>query len=75
MKYLPLNKDIFIENRKRFVGQMQKKSIAIFVSNDEVSSNGDAIYNFKQNSDLFWLSGVTQEDSMVILFPDIVLIY
>jgi len=49
---------------------MQKKSIAIFVSNDEVSSNGDAIYNFKQNSDLFWLSGVTQEDSMVILFPD-----
>jgi Xaa-Pro aminopeptidase len=70
MKYLPLNKDIFIENRKRFVGQMQKNSIAIFVSNDEVSSNGDAIYNFKQNSDLFWLSGVTQEDSMVILFPD-----
>jgi len=70
MKYLPLNKDIFIENRRRFVGQMQKNSIAIFVSNDEVSSNGDAIYHFKQNSDLFWLSGVTQEDSMVILFPD-----
>ena len=70
MKYLPLNKDIFIENRKRFISQMQKNSIAIFVSNDEVSSNGDAIYQFKQNSDLFWLSGVTQEDSMVILFPD-----
>ena len=70
MKYLPLNKDIFIENRKRFVSQMQKNSIAIFVSNDEVSSNGDAIYQFKQNSDLFWLSGITQEDSMVILFPD-----
>ncbi len=70
MKYLPLNKDIFIENRRRFVAQMQKNSIAIFVSNDEVSSNGDAIYHFKQNSDLFWLSGVTQEDSLVILFPD-----
>ncbi len=70
MKYLPLNPDIFIQNRKRFVGQMQKNSIAIFVSNDEVASNGDAIYHFKQNSDLFWLSGVTQEDSMVILFPD-----
>ncbi|MDZ4808219.1 MAG: Xaa-Pro aminopeptidase [Bacteroidota bacterium] len=70
MKYLPLNKDIFIENRKRFISQMQKNSIAIFISNDEVSSNGDAIYQFKQNSDLFWLSGVTQEDSMVILFPD-----
>ncbi|MDZ4793450.1 MAG: Xaa-Pro aminopeptidase [Bacteroidota bacterium] len=70
MKYSSLNKDIFTENRKRFIGQMQKNSIAIFVSNDEVSSNGDAIYHFKQNSDLFWLSGVTQEDSMVILFPD-----
>jgi Xaa-Pro aminopeptidase len=70
MKYLPLNKDLFVENRRRFSSQMQKNSIAIFVSNDEVSSNGDAIYYFKQNSDLFWLSGVTQEDSMVILFPD-----
>ena len=70
MKYLPLNKEIFVENRKRFISQLQKNSIAIFVSNDEVTSNGDAIYNFKQNSDLFWLSGITQEDSMVILFPD-----
>ncbi len=69
MKYLPLNKDIFTENRARFIKQMQKNSIAIFVSNDEVASNGDAIYKFKQNSDLFWLSGITQEDSMVILFP------
>lgn len=70
MKYLPLNKDLFVENRKRFISKMQKNSIAIFVSNDEVASNGDAIYHFKQNSDLFWLSGVAQEDSMVILFPD-----
>jgi Xaa-Pro aminopeptidase len=70
MKYLPLNPEIFVKNRERFVSQMQKNSIAIFVSNDEVPSNGDAIYHFKQNSDLFWLSGVTQEDSMVILFPD-----
>lgn len=49
---------------------MQENSIAIFVSNDEVPNNGDAIYRFKQNSDVFWLSGITQEDSMVILFPD-----
>jgi Xaa-Pro aminopeptidase len=70
MKYSLLNKEIFTQNRKRFISQMQKNAIAIFVSNDEVSSNGDAIYPFKQNSDLFWLSGVTQEDSMVILFPD-----
>jgi Xaa-Pro aminopeptidase len=70
MKYLPLNPEIFVQNRQRFVQKMLKNSIAIFVSNDEVPSNGDAIYSFKQNSDLFWLSGITQEDSMVILFPD-----
>jgi Xaa-Pro aminopeptidase len=70
MKYLPLNPGIFVKNRERFISRMQKKSIAIFVSNDEVPVNGDAIYHFKQNSDVFWLSGVTQEDSMVILFPD-----
>ena len=70
MKYLPLNPEIFVQNRERFARQMQKNSIAIFVSNDEVPSNGDAIYSFKQNSDLFWLSGITQEDSMVVLFPD-----
>ncbi|HPG10016.1 MAG TPA: Xaa-Pro aminopeptidase [Chitinophagaceae bacterium] len=70
MKYLPLNNEIFIQNRKRFTGKMQKNSIAIFVSNDELPANGDALHPFKQNSDLFWLSGITQEDSMVILFPD-----
>ncbi len=70
MKYLPLNKEIFITNRERFIKEMQPASIAIFVSNDEVPSNGDALHQFKQNSDLYWLSGITQEDSMVILFPD-----
>jgi Xaa-Pro aminopeptidase len=70
MKYLPLNPQIFIKNRERFLNRMQKNSIAIFVSNDEVPDNGDSIYKFRQNSDVFWLSGVTQEDSMVILFPD-----
>lgn len=49
---------------------MKPNSIAIFVSNDEVPSNGDALYTFKQNSDLYWLSGISQEDSMVILYPD-----
>ena len=49
---------------------MKPNSIAIFVSNDEVPSNGDALYPFKQNSDLYWLSGISQEDSMVILYPD-----
>lgn len=70
MKYLPLNQDIFVQNRKRFVASMDKNSIAVFNSNDELPTNGDAIHTFKQNSDLFWLSGIDQEDSMVVLFPD-----
>jgi Xaa-Pro aminopeptidase len=70
MKNLPLNSELFIKNRERFIGRMQKNSIAIFVSNDEVPVNGDAVYRYKTNSDLYWLSGVTQEDSTVILFPD-----
>jgi len=70
MKYYPVKPELFTKNRERFINSMQKNSIAIFVSNDEIPSNGDALFPFKQNSDLFWLSGVTQEDSMVILFPD-----
>lgn len=70
MKYLPLNPAIFINNRKRFVKTLVPNSIAIFVSNDEWPGNGDAIHKFKQNSDLYWLSGIEQEDTMVVLFPD-----
>lgn len=70
MKHLPLDPQLFVTNRRRFVERMQPNSIAIFVSNDEVPTNGDALYPFRQNSDLYWLSGITQEDSMVVLFPD-----
>jgi Xaa-Pro aminopeptidase len=70
MKYTPLDTQIFIQNRKRFVSKMQKNSIAIFVSNDEYPLNGDALHDFKQNTELYWLSGIEQEGSMVILFPD-----
>lgn len=70
MKYLPLDPNLFIINRKRFINAMLPNSIAIFVSNDEWPMNGDALHKFKQNSNLYWLSGITQEDSMVALFPD-----
>jgi Xaa-Pro aminopeptidase len=70
MKYTPLDPQIFTQNRKRFVSKMQKNSIAIFVSNDEYPLNGDALHDFKQNTELYWLSGIEQEGSMVILFPD-----
>lgn len=61
---------IFTQNRQRFQKQILPSSIAIFVSNDEIPSNGDALYPFKQNSDLYWLTGIGQEDTMLVLFPD-----
>lgn len=70
MKYLQLNPEIFIKNRQRFIKEMEPNSIAIFNSNDELPMNADALYKFKQNSDLYWLTGIEQEDSMLILFPD-----
>jgi Xaa-Pro aminopeptidase len=70
MKNLPLDQELFISNRERFIERMKPNSIAIFVSNDEVPTNGDAVYTFKQNSDLYWLCGIKQEDTMVILYPD-----
>lgn len=70
MKYLPIDPELFSQNRKRFIEKMEKNSIAIFNSNDEMPVNGDALYKFKQNADLYWLCGIDQEDTMVILFPD-----
>ena len=70
MKYLPLNAELFVTNRRRFIERMAPKSIAIFNSNDELPTNADQLYKFKQNSDLFWLTGIEQEDSMLVLFPD-----
>ncbi|MGI8584070.1 MAG: aminopeptidase P N-terminal domain-containing protein [Chitinophagaceae bacterium] len=70
MKYIPLNPDIFIHNRKRFTDKMEKNAIAIFNSNDELPLNGDALHPFRQNADLFWLTGIEQEDTMLVLFPD-----
>jgi Xaa-Pro aminopeptidase len=52
MKYLPLNPEIFVKNRQRFIKEMKPDSIAIFVSNDEVPVNGDALYPFKQKQRL-----------------------
>jgi len=70
MKFQPIKPELFSKNRERFIKSMLPNSIAIFVSNDEWPLNGDALNSFKQNSDLFWISGIMQEDSMVILFPD-----
>src|SRR5690606_31006319 len=70
MKYLPVPKEIFIHNRQRFIKKMKPNSIAIFNANPVLPENGDAVYTYKANSDVVWLSGIVQEKTMVILYPD-----
>src|SRR5690554_1489660 len=70
MKYLPLPASLFRTNRERFISRMKPNSLAIIVGNPPLSTNGDALYTYKPNSDLVWLTGVVQEKSMLLLFPD-----
>lgn len=70
MKYLPISNELFTNNRKNFVLRTKPNSIAIFHSNDEYPKNGDQTFNFKQNADFFYLTGIDQEQSILILYPD-----
>ncbi len=70
MKYPQIKSDLFIQNRAKFIKELKPNSIAIFNSNYEFVKNGDASLDFKQNSDIFWLSGIDQEDSILVIFPD-----
>ncbi|MDA3615672.1 aminopeptidase P N-terminal domain-containing protein [Polluticaenibacter yanchengensis] len=69
MKHEQLDQRIFITNRQRFTAKMLPNSLAIFNSNDEVPTGADAIYTFSQNTDLYWLTGIEQEDTQLILNP------
>lgn len=70
MKYETISNDLFKLNRKNFTEKLQSNSIAIFQSNDEFPRSGDQLFPFKQNADLFYLTGIDQEKSILLLFPD-----
>ena len=70
MRYLPIDKSLFVENRRRLVELMEPKSLAILHSNDMMPTNADGTMGFKQNSDLFYLSGADQEETVLLIFPD-----
>lgn len=70
MKYLPINKELFVHNRKRFIEQMEPNSVAIFNSNDIYPISADSTMPFQQHRDIFHLSGVDQEESILVIFPD-----
>lgn len=70
MRYEQIDSKLFIENRERFKKQMKPNSIAIFRSNDVMPRSADNYHHFRQNSDIFYLTGVDQEESTLVLFPD-----
>jgi Xaa-Pro aminopeptidase len=70
MKYLPISNALFTLNRKNFILGLKPNSIAIFNANDEYNRSGDQTFTFKQNADFFYLSGIDQEQSILLLYPD-----
>ena len=70
MRYRNINNELFKYNRERFVRKMEAGSMAVFHANDIMPTNADGTFKFKQNADLFYLTGVDQEDTTLLLFPD-----
>lgn len=70
MKYLEILNSLFTNNRKNFVSRTKPGSLAIFHSNDEFPVSGDQVFGFKQNPDFFYLTGIDQEQSILLLYPD-----
>ena len=70
MKYSPIDSNLFVKNRKKFMAQMRPKSIAVFNSNDIYPISADSTMRFEQHRDIFYLSGADQEETVLLLFPD-----
>lgn len=70
MRYQLLPRDFYINNRRKLAGMLKKNSVAILHSNDEYPLNGDQCFPFRQNSDLFYMSGLDQEKCVLVLCPD-----
>lgn len=70
MKYLPIGKELFIANRQNMARLLAPNAMAILHANDVMPTNADGTMGFRQNNDLFYLSGIDQEESILLLFPD-----
>ena len=70
MKYTKINNELFINNRALFNKKITNNDIAIFNSNDIMPTNADGTMPFRQNNDLFWLSGIDQEESVLAISPN-----
>src|SRR5688572_5683586 len=70
MRHDPIDPQLFIENRARLAKLLPSKSIAILNANDILPTNADGSLLMRANSDLFYLTGVEQEETLLVLFPD-----
>ncbi len=70
MKYLSIDSALFVKNRANFMAKMKPNSLAVFNSNDIYPVSADTTLPFEQHRDIFYLSGVDQEESVLVLFPD-----
>lgn len=69
MKYNPIPNSLYIKNRKKFTAQMKAGSLAVFNSNDIYPVSADSTLPFAQHSDILYLCGADQEESILLLFP------
>lgn len=70
MRYTAIDNSLYTKNRANFVKHLKPKSLAVFNSNDVMPTNADGTMPFRQNNDLLYLSGVDQEESVLVIFPD-----
>jgi Xaa-Pro aminopeptidase len=70
MKYHPIDSALFVKNRSNFMAQMKASSLAVFNSNDIYPISADSTMPFQQHRDIYYLSGVDQEESILVMFPD-----
>ncbi|MBC7449664.1 MAG: aminopeptidase P N-terminal domain-containing protein [Hymenobacteraceae bacterium] len=69
VRYAPLAGDAYATHRAAFAAKLPAGALAILTSNDILPANADGSVGFKQNADLFWLSGIDQEETVLVLFP------
>ena len=70
MKYNRLPHPVFTQHRQRFMAKLKSNSIAVFNSNDIYPVSADSTLPFEQHRDLFYLSGIDQEETILVLCPD-----
>lgn len=70
MRYKKIDPTLFINNRKNLVKHLPPNSLVVLNANDIMPTNGDGVMPFRQNSDLFYLSGIDQEETILVLYPD-----